>query len=119
MMTTRDRVLDIYAGLVAAYEGVEIKGAKSNYTAVNGNMFSFVDPDGGLCIRLSEVGKAAFNEENGQGDVVQYGAVMRGYVAVPEGMLGDRAAVRALFAEAVNHARALKRKPTKKARRGS
>ena len=110
----RDKVLEIHARLAEPHVGIEIKGKKTAYTAVNGNMFSFVDPEGRLCIRLSEPRKAAFNARHGTGDVIQYNAVMRGYVGVPVAMLGDEKALAALFAEAVEHARGLKPKPTRK-----
>ena len=113
---TRDEVLAIYSALVAPYDDLKIKGAKSDYTSMNGNMFSFLDAEGVLCFRLSEAGKVAFNLAHGTSDVVQYGAVMRGYVAVPETMFGDNAALQALFGEVVDHARMLKPKPTKKSK---
>jgi len=110
----RDRVIEIYQGLVAEYDDLKIKGKKSAYTATNGNMFSFVDPEGLFCIRLSRDDKAAFEAEHGTGDVIQYGAVMRGYVPVPVEMLEDAPAMASLFANSVINARALKPKPTTK-----
>ncbi len=110
----RDRVVEIYENLVAGFEDIKVKGKKTRYTALNGNMFSFVAGDGVLCIRLSEARKKEFNGEHGQGDVIQYGAVMRGYVAVSYKLLGDAVALKALFAEAVEHVLGLKPKPTKR-----
>lgn len=110
----RDRVVEIYRALVAEHEELAVKGAKLAYTAMNGNMFSFVDGDGLLCIRLSNEDKAAFEAAYGTGDVIQHGSVMRGYVPVPEVMLGDMAALREVFAQCVVNARSLKPKPTKK-----
>ncbi len=112
----RDKVLAVYARLASPHDGIEIKGNKTAYTAVNGNMFSFVDPDGQLCVRLSEARKAAFNAQHGTGDVIQYGAVMRGYVTVTDSLLNDESALAALFTEAVDHARGLQPKPTKKSK---
>ena len=95
----RDRVVEIYRALVAEHDDLAVKGAKSAYTAMNGNMFSFVDGDGLLCIRLSNEDKAAFEAAHGTGDVIQHGAVMRGYVPVPEAMLEDMGDIAGSFCE--------------------
>lgn len=110
----RDRVVEIYRALVAQHDGLAVKGAKTAYTAMNGNMFSFVDGDGLLCIRLSNEDKAAFEAAHGTGDVIQHNSVMRGYVPVPEAMLDDMDALQAVFAKSVANARASKPKPTKR-----
>lgn len=108
----REKVVGIYEGLVADFDGVEVKGKKTRYTSMNGNMFSFVDPEGLMCIRLSDADKSAFEAAHSTGDVIQYGSVMRGYVPVPVAMLEDEAALLALFRQAVENAKALKPKPT-------
>ena len=64
------------------------------YLAVNGNMFAFVDPEGALCLRFAEADRAALAEDFGAGPVMQYDAVMRGYVAIPAAVLGDADAAR-------------------------
>ncbi len=110
----RKDVLELYREIVADHDGITVKGKKTAYTAMNGNMFSFVDPAGTLCVRLSKEDKAAYEAEFGTGDVIQYGAVMRGYVPVVGAVLADGAALRALFAKAVKHAETLKPKATKR-----
>ncbi len=108
----RDRVVEIFAELVSAHDGLQLKGKKMPYTSMNGNMFSFVDPRDVLCLRLSETDQAAFEVEHGTGDVIQHGSVMRGYVPVPGAMLEDMDALQAVFAKSVANAKALKPKPT-------
>ena len=44
--------------LAAAFPELKVKGKKTPYLAVNGNMFAFVDDTGALCLRLSEARKA-------------------------------------------------------------
>ncbi len=111
-----DRVtlLRRYKALVDLHEGIEVKGKKMPYTSLNGNMFSFLSPEGGLCFRLSDADRAEFAKAHGERPVSQYGAVMRGYVDVPDSILTDDVALEALFARCVSHARSLKPKPTKK-----
>jgi len=110
----RDKVLQVYQALVSDHDDIIIKGQKSAYTALNGNMFSFVDPEGLMCLRLSKEDKNTFERTHGTGEVVQYGAVMRGYVPVPELLLNDPVTMKDLFAKSVVNARTLKPKPTKK-----
>lgn len=110
----RESVLKAYISLVAQFDGVEIKGKKMPYTAVNGNMFSFLDDHDRLCLRFSEERKAELNSFHGTTDVIQYGAVMRGYIPLtPETMMHDNELVE-LFREALAYATSLKPKPTKK-----
>ncbi len=80
--------LERYLAVVAESDsGVEVKGAKNPYTSRNGHMFSFLDPEGLMALRLSDVDGERFREEYGGGPVVQYGSVMRGYVSVPAELL--------------------------------
>ena len=110
----REDVLACYARAVAPHDGIKIRGAKSAYTAINGNMFSFVDDTNRLCLRFSELRKAELNEMFGTTDVIQYGAVMRGYVAIPPKITGDEFALHEMFVESLNFARGLRPKATQR-----
>ena len=110
---TREEVLDTYKRLVEPLNGIEIKGKKTPYTAINGNMFSFLDDQDRLCLRFSEARKAELNTQFGTTDVIQYGAVMRGYVAIPSDVVGQDAHLADLFREALDFGSSLKPKPTK------
>ena len=80
--------LRLYAAVVTA-SGVDtvVKGAKNPYTSRNGHMFSFLDADGSMALRLSEEAGEAFRSSFESGPVIQYGSVMRGYVSVPRTLL--------------------------------
>jgi len=65
----------------------EVKGAKNPYTSRNGHMFSFLDSDGTMALRLSDELTEEFRSQYDSGDVVQYGATMRGYSSVPAELL--------------------------------
>ncbi len=114
MPIDREAVLEIYDRLIAAHAGLSRKGAKMPYTAMNGNMFTFVDPDGVMALRFSDADLDAFRAAFDVGEVRQYGAVMRGYAPVPEALFADPAALAAWFARSVANAKTLKPKPTKK-----
>ena len=47
--------LELYTAAVDAGSGdTEVKGAKNPYTSRNGHMFSFLDADGSMALRLSD-----------------------------------------------------------------
>ncbi len=106
--------LKVYEALIAAHPGIERKGKKNPYTPMNGNMFSFLAADGSICIRLSETDSMAFAGAYDAPPVVQYGAVMKEYIAVPDMLLADSEALTAYFEKSVTFARSLKPKPTKR-----
>ena len=103
-----------YEEIVSDYPDLSVKGAANKYTSMNGNMFSALQKDGVLTVRLSEAEKKAYNEENGTGDVISYGSVLRGYVYVTSEIWENDERLRALFKQSVEHAKTLKAKPTKK-----
>lgn len=111
---TRDEMRAILEALSAREPDLKVKGKKMPYLSMNGNMFAFVDPEGALCLRLAEDDRVRHAETFGTGPVMQYGAVMRGYVAVPDAVAVDKARVGGLFSQAVEYARTLKPKPTRR-----
>lgn len=74
-----------------------IKGAKNPYTSRNGHMFSFLTPEGGLALRLSDAMGEEFRDAHASAPVMQYGSVMRGYVSVPEELFSDPATLAEWF----------------------
>jgi len=77
-----------YAAVVEE-TGEVVKGAKNPYTSRNGHMFSFLDVEGTMAIRLSNELAEEFLSTYESGPVIQYGSVMRGYVSVPDDLLSD------------------------------
>ena len=107
--------LSQYTEVVAASEsGVAVKGAKNPYTSRNGHMFSFLDPDGMMALRLSDDDAAEFLDRYESGPVVQYNSVMRGYVAVPSDLLNSTADAAEWFDRSHSWIGTLPPKPTKK-----
>ncbi|MEM9311450.1 MAG: TfoX/Sxy family protein [Pseudomonadota bacterium] len=103
-----------YEEVVAGHPDLKVKGKANKYTSINGNMFSALQKDGVLTVRLSEAAKKAYNDEHGTGDVISYGSVMRGYVYVTPEIWEDDQALRHVFNQCVEYAKTLKPKPTKK-----
>lgn len=103
-----------YKSLVADATGEKIKGKANPYTSMNGNMFSFLDKAGTLCLRLSDEDRAAFIAAFEAGPVIQYGAVMKEYVSVPPQVVADPVALRGWFAKCLAYAQTLPAKPARK-----
>ena len=80
--------LERYAAVVEQ-AGEAVRGAKNPYTSRNGHMFSFLDVDGAMALRLSDDLIDEFLSRYESGPVIQYGSVMRGYVSVPDDLLSD------------------------------
>jgi hypothetical protein len=89
--------LERYLALVEASGNGEVKGAKNPYTSRNGHMFSFLDPDGVLAIRLSDEATEEFRAAHDSGPVIQYGKTMQGYSSVPDDLVDDPDALLAWY----------------------
>ena len=107
--------LERYRAVVEASGNREIKGAKNPYTSRNGHMFSFLDAEGMMALRLSAELEAEFRSQYESGPVVQYGRTMRGYSSVPTQLLDDTETLREWYDQAWEWIGTLNPKPTKKA----
>lgn len=107
--------LELYRAVVDSSTGdAVVKGAKSAYTSRNGHMFSFLDADGSMALRLSDELGEEFRSTYESGPVVSYGSVMRGYVSVPEELLANTSKLVSWFDKAYDWIGSLPPKPTKK-----
>jgi len=105
----------LYEKLMAAVPEIEVKGADNRYTALNGNMFSLLHaPEGRLALRLPEEEREAFQKKYKTKLFEAYGAVMREYVAVPDGLLEKTKELQPYVKLSYAYAKSLKPKPTKK-----
>ncbi|MGX1929676.1 hypothetical protein [Flagellimonas sp. 2504JD4-2] len=85
----RYTVIKIYDEVVANNPNFERKGKTMPYTSSNGYMFSLVNKDNQLGIRLSKEDTVEFDKAFGAKSFKSYGATMREYVLIPESLLGD------------------------------
>ncbi|MBT8197433.1 MAG: TfoX/Sxy family protein [Acidimicrobiia bacterium] len=107
--------LEQYAAVVDhSTSDAEVKGAKNPYTSRNGHMFSFLDADGTMALRLSDDLSEEFRAQYDSGDVTSYGATMRGYSSVPTDLLADAETLAEWFDKSWNWIGTLPPKPTKK-----
>lgn len=81
--------LKIYDALVAKCPRFERKGKTGPYTSANGHMFSFLNKAGELGMRFSKEVQQQYLEQLETTLFKSHGAVMRGYVTIPDAMLQD------------------------------
>ncbi|UII75039.1 hypothetical protein LV716_12315 [Flagellimonas sp. HMM57] len=86
----REDVLKIYNEIVESNPNFERKGKTMPYTSANGHMFSQLNKEGELGIRLSKEDTTEFDKAYGSKPFKSYGATMRGYVLIPESLLGEK-----------------------------
>ena len=82
-------IKSLYVQLVATNSNFELKGKNMLFTSANGHMFSQLNRAGEIGIRLSKEDGEKFIKKYKSSLFRSYGAVMKGYVVVPESMLDD------------------------------
>jgi hypothetical protein len=80
---------ELYDKLVAKCPRFERKGKTVPYTSANGHMFSMLNKDGQLGIRFSKQVQQKYIKEFDSTLFKSYGAIMHGYVLIPDHMLED------------------------------
>jgi hypothetical protein len=83
-----EQKLVLFDQLIAIRPEIERKGANNAYASVNGNMFLLMQADEVLAIRLPEHAREEFLKKYKAKLHEVYGAVLKEYVAVPDGVLG-------------------------------
>ena len=106
--------LELYDRLVEMNPNFDRKGKTMPYTSANGHMFSQLNKAGEIGIRLSKEAGEKFMEEHGSTPFKSYGAVMKGYVVVPDELLQDLERVASYLNESYNYVMSLPPKSTKK-----
>jgi hypothetical protein len=106
--------LEWYDKLVATNPKVERKGAAVPYTAVNGNMFSYLSKEGKLELRLPPAELDAFMKKYNAQLCQAYGKVQPEYVEVPDSLLSATRELKKFFDASYAYACALKPKATAK-----
>jgi hypothetical protein len=102
--------LEIYDRLVEMNPNFERKGKTMPYTSANGHMFSLLNKDGELGIRLSKEDGEKFMEKYETTRFKSHGAFMRGYVLVPQNLLEDLETLSSYLDDAYNYVLSLEPK---------
>ena len=88
-MAVWEERLRVYDDLVSRCPRFERKGKTVPYTSANGHMFSILNKAGELGIRFSKETQKEYIEQFGSSVFKSHGAIMHGYVLIPERMLED------------------------------
>lgn len=96
---TRDDLVALFEAAISAGDHIDRKGKANPYTSANGHMFSQINKDDQLGIRLPKPRQKALLDEYGAGPFKSYGATMRDYVCLTDEMLSDQALITSLLQE--------------------
>lgn len=102
--------LSIYDQLVDLCPRFDRKGKTMPHTSANGYMFSLLNKDAELGIRLSMESGERFKEAHSTTIFKSHGAVMRGYVLIQDVMLDDLEALAVYLNEAYDYVMSLEPK---------
>ncbi len=75
--------VDIFDAFIALCPEIERKGKTVPHTSDNGYMFTLLNKDGEIGIRLGKEDQEAFKKEHNTTIYKSHGAVMKDYVLVP------------------------------------
>ena len=103
----------LYDQLIATNPSIVRKGDANPYTSLNGNMFTLLHQSR-LAIRLPEAEREKFLKKYKTSLFEAYGAVMQEYVAVPDSLLANTAALRPYLKASLAYAQTLKPKASAK-----
>jgi hypothetical protein len=109
-----EEILKTYDELIASVEGVERKGATMPYTSFNGHMFSFLNPEVQLCLRLPQDVLDEFMRKFKTDLAVQHGTVLKEYVLIPDEVFKANSELKDYFALSLEYVKTLKPKTTNK-----
>ncbi len=107
---TWDEKLQIFDDLVAQCPRFERKGKSMIYTSANGYMFALLNKAGEIGIRFSKEAQEQYIKEFQSSLYKSYGAVMKGYVLIPDHMLGDSEEIINLLNESYDYVMSLEPK---------
>lgn len=103
-----------YEKLIDLFPSIERKGKSMPYTSVNGHMFSFIDKEGKMGLRLSAEERDKFIVDYKSSLMEQHGRLMKEYVVIPDKLLNDTDRLKKYFSISHQYVSGLKPKPTKK-----
>ena len=108
------KALAHFENLVNQFEDIDRKGKTMPYTSVNGHMFSFLDKEGNLGLRLAKEELEKFLSDFKTTQMIQHGSLMKEYVKVPDKLLKDTNKLKPYFELSYDYVSGLKPKLTKK-----
>jgi hypothetical protein len=102
--------LHFYKKLVKTNPKIELKGATVPYTSCNGHMFSYLEKDGSLGLRLPTEVRENFLKKYKTPLFVSYGIVKKEYVLVPDKLFKNTKKLKPYFDISFEYVKSLKPK---------
>jgi hypothetical protein len=106
--------LDKYEAFIATAPEIERKGKTVPYTSLNGYMFTLLNKEGEIGIRLPKGQQEEFKIKYDSTIFKSHGAVMKDYVLVPDSMFDNLELLKPLLIDNFNYVNSLPPKPTSK-----
>ena len=106
--------LALYQKLVSTNPKIQLKGDTVPYTSHNGHMFSNLEKDGSLSLRLPQEAIEDFIKKYKTSLAVSYGVVRKEYVCVPDTLLKRTKELKPYFDISFSYVQKLRPKPTRK-----
>lgn len=106
--------LEHFERLVASNPEIQRKGASVPYTSCNGHMFSYLNSEGVLALKLPKAERERFLEKYETSLVEAYGIVQKEFVRVPDSLLADTAELKPYLDMSFEYVKSLKPKASKK-----
>ena len=106
--------LELYNKLVATNPDIERKGDTVPYTSLNGHMFSYLNAEGTMALRLPEIEREAFLKKYKTNLMKAYGIIQKEYAEVPVDLLKNTKELKKYFDTSYEYIKTLKPKPTTK-----
>lgn len=106
--------LKLYEELISLFPSVDRKGKSMPYTSLNGHMFSFLDKEGNMGLRLSKPDRENFIIDFKVGLMEQHGRTMKEYVVIPQSLLKNTNSLSEYFKLSYDYVSSLKPKPVRK-----
>lgn len=106
----RAKIIERYDQVLANCPRFDRKGKTMPYTSANGHMFSQINKDGELGIRFAKEKQEKYIRELDSTYFTSYGAVMKGYVLIPDHLWEAPELIEKLLNESYDYVMTLKPK---------
>jgi hypothetical protein len=105
-----EEILELYTRLVASNPMVKMQGVTVPHTSHNGYVFSYLEKNGSMGLRLPEKEREAFLKKYKTSIFLSYDKMKKGFVAVPERLLRNANELKLYFDISFKYVNTLKPK---------
>ena len=114
---SREEKLKLYRDVVASHPGSGLKGDTMPYTSHNGHMYSFLNKQDVLALKLPQAEMSNFLAKYQTRLAENYGIVQKEFAIVPDSLLQNTDELKDYFEISYNYVNSLKPKPSAKSKK--